>query len=109
MIELPFPPAVLGPNARPHWGKRARAFKRYKADCVTLMLNRRKELAGLTAFAVTFHPPTAHRYDTDGLISRFKAGQDALQVITGVDDSQFEMTYRRGEPVKGGAVVITCR
>jgi hypothetical protein len=27
-------------------------------------------------------------------------------MMTGVDDSQFVMTYRKGEPVKGGAVVI---
>ena len=66
----------------------------------------RKQLAGRKVFSITFHPPTAHKYDTDGLIARFKAGQDALQVVTGVDDNEFVMTYRRGEPRKGGAVVV---
>lgn len=106
MIELPFPPPKLSPNSRCHWAQKARVFKKYKSDCVTLMLNLRKELLGRTEFAVTFHPPAAHRYDMDGLISRFKAGQDALQVITGMDDHHFVMTYRKGEPRKGGAVIV---
>lgn len=106
MISLPFPPAVLSPNARPHWAQKARAFKRYKADCVALMLNHRKQLAGRSEFSITFHPPTAHRFDCDNLVARWKAGCDALSVITGVDDSEFVMTYRKGKPVKGGAVVL---
>lgn len=106
MIELPFPPAVLSPNARPHWAKRARAFKRYKFDCVLLMSTKTKQLNGLTEFSVTFHPPTAHRFDIDNLIGRWKAGCDALSAITGVDDSQFKLTYAKGEPRKGGAVIV---
>lgn len=106
MIELPFPPSKLSPNARHHWGVVARAFKAYKNQCILVLLQYRKELAGRNTFSVTFHPPAAHKYDTDGLISRFKAGQDALQVVTGVNDHEFVMTYRRGEVRKGGAVVI---
>lgn len=106
MIELPFPPPVLSPNARPHWAKKARAFKAYKTQCYMLLSQFRKALAGRTAYEVTFHPPAAHRYDMDGLISRFKAGQDALAEIAGVNDFHFVMTYRRGEVRKGGAVVL---
>jgi crossover junction endodeoxyribonuclease RusA len=106
VIELPFPPATLSPNARPHWAQRARAFKSYKMQCYMLLSQFRDTLAGRDTFSVTFHPPTAHRFDADNLVSRFKAGQDALAEIAGVDDSQFVMTYRKGSPVKGGAVVI---
>ncbi len=106
MIEFPFPPAVLSPNARPHYMEKARAFKKYKAACVALMLNARKALAGRNTFAVTFHPPTAHRFDLDNLIGRWKAGCDALAAITGVDDSEFILTFKKGEVRKGGAVVI---
>lgn len=106
MIELPFPPATLSPNARPHWAQRARAFKAYKTQCFALLSQFRAALAGRNTFDVTFHPPTAHRFDADNLVSRFKAGQDALAEIAGVDDSEFVMTYRKGEPRKGGAVVI---
>lgn len=86
---------------------RHRAFQRYKTDCITLMLNARKALAGAYKFTITFHTPTAHAYDRDNLISRFKAGQDALSAITGVDDSKFIITYAFGQPVKGGAVLVT--
>jgi crossover junction endodeoxyribonuclease RusA len=106
MIQLPFPPPALSPNARGHWAKKARAFKTYKFQCYMLLSQFRDTLAGRDTFSVTFHPPTAHRFDADNLVSRFKAGQDALAEIAGVDDSQFVMTYRKGEPVKGGAVVI---
>lgn len=106
MISLPFPPPVLGPNARPHWAQKARAFKRYKADCMIILSQHKKALAGRNVFEVSFHPPAAHRYDMDGLISRFKAGQDALAEVTGVNDYNFVMTYRRGEARQGGAVVI---
>ena len=106
MIELPFPPAKLSPNARCHWGVRARAFKAYKNDCVALLLAARNALRGRNKFAVTFHPPTAHRFDLDNLVARWKAGCDALAVVTGVDDSEFVMTFSKGEPRKGGAVVV---
>jgi crossover junction endodeoxyribonuclease RusA len=106
VIQLPFPPPALSPNARGHWAKKARAFKAYKFQCFAVLSQFRNTLAGRSSFSVTFHPPTAHRFDADNLVSRFKAGQDALAEIAGVDDSQFVMTYRKGEPVKGGAVVI---
>lgn len=106
MIELPFPPAVLSPNARPHWGKRHRAAKKYKGDCMLLMSQYRRDLAGRAAFEITFYPPTAHRHDRDNLIARFKYGQDALAEITGVNDSEFVMTYRVGKSREGGAVIV---
>lgn len=106
MIELPFPPSKLSPNARCHWGVRARAFKKYKNDCLMLLSQYRKQLWGRDKFAVTFHPPTAHRFDVDNLIARWKAGCDALSVACGVDDSNFVMTYAKGEPRKGGCVVV---
>ena len=106
MIELPFPPSKLSPNARCHWAQKARVFKAYKNQCLLLLSQYRKQLLGRDRFEVTFHPPAAHRYDTDGLISRFKAAQDALAEITGVNDYNFVMTYKRGEVRKGGAVVI---
>ena len=106
MIELPFPPSALSPNSRGHWAKKARAFKSYKTECVAHMLNARKELKGRNTFAITFHPPTAHRFDLDNLVARWKAGCDALAVVTGVDDSEFVLTFSRGEPRRGGAVIV---
>ena len=106
MIELPFPPSVLGPNARPHWAQRARAFKRYKTECVAMLLPFKKQLLGRRTFKGVFHPPTAHRYDRDNLIARAKALQDALAVVAGVDDYDIHIEWDRGEPRRGGAVVV---
>lgn len=108
MIELPFPPAVLSPNARPHWAKRARAFRSYKMQCYMLLSQYRSQLRGRDTFDLRFHPPTAHRYDLDNCVSRAKAAIDALSEVTGVDDSRFSLTIAKGEPRKGGAVVVAC-
>jgi hypothetical protein len=86
---------------------RAKAVKAYRFNCWVEFALHRSELRGRTKFAVTFHPPSARRMDTDGMISRFKAGQDALSEVAGVDDYHFEMTYKRGEPRKGGQVVVS--
>jgi hypothetical protein len=43
------------------------------------------------------------------MIAAMKHGIDALALITGVDDSQFKFTFAKGEPVKGGKVVIKCQ
>jgi hypothetical protein len=42
----------------------------------------------------------------DNRIAQFKAGQDGIAQALAVDDSRFEPTYRRGDPVKGGKVVV---
>jgi crossover junction endodeoxyribonuclease RusA len=106
MITLPWPPKELSPNARVHFMAKARATKAYKFDCWATLAAHRSALRGRTDFKVTFHPPSARHFDRDNLIARFKAGQDALSDITGIDDSKFVMTYARGEPIKGGQVVI---
>lgn len=106
MIELPFPPPVLSPNARKHWGAQARAFKAYKTACYLVLSQWRKHLLGRDKFIVTFRPPDRHRRDTDNMIAAIKAALDALSMVSGVDDSQFTVTYRRDEPVKGGAVIV---
>ena len=107
MIELPFPPPKLSPNSRCHWAQKARAFKSYKAQCHMLLSMHRATLKGQDSFDIRFHPPTAHRFDLDNLVARSKAAIDALALVTGVDDSQFKLTIAKGEPVKGGKVVIT--
>lgn len=107
MISLPFPPATLNPNHRPHWAVKARAFKAHKLACFVALYPYRQQLKGRDSFSLRFCPPSGHRRDIDNLLAAFKAGIDALSEITGVDDSKFNLTIAKGEPVKGGAVVIT--
>jgi len=107
MIALPFPPSALSPNKVKHWAIRSKAFKSYKFQCFALLSQFRADLKGQSCFSVTFHPPSARRFDRDNLIARFKAGQDALAEVSGIDDFHFRMTYAFGAPVKGGSVVVS--
>lgn len=107
MIQLPFPPAKLSPNARTHWAVKARTFKQYKFQCLALLSQHRKSLKGRDAFGIRFCPPDARRRDLDNMLAAFKAGIDALSEVTGVDDSHFCFALGKGDPVKGGAVVIS--
>ena len=63
MIELPFPPSKLSPNARCHWAVKHREAKTYKTMCMLVLLRHRKELVGRKAFSLTFRPPSARRAD----------------------------------------------
>ncbi len=106
IITFPWPPKQLSPNARGHWKPKSVAFKRYKQDCIISAHNERRAIVGQSKFKVVFSPPDKRKRDADNLIASFKAGFDALSFLTGIDDSKFEWTYVRGEPVKGGAVIV---
>lgn len=106
MIALPYPPAKLSPNARCHWAQKARVFKTYKVQCFALLSQHRPTLWGRDSFELRFLPPDRHRRDLDNALSAFKAGIDALSDVCGVDDSKFNLKIAKGEPTKGGAVVV---
>lgn len=108
MIELPFPPSKLSPNSRCHWRVKHREAKTYKTMCMLLLLRHRKELAGKKSFALTFRPPDNRRRDADNCLSSAKVALDALSSVCGVDDSEFDLSIRKGRPIKGGAVIIQC-
>lgn len=109
IVELPWPPAALRPNASSPgaWRRKQTAAKAYKADCAILCrasLNR----AGLERAHLTirFCPPDRRRRDLDNMLGQIKQGLDAVSEAIGVDDSRFGLTLVRGEPVKGGAVFV---
>lgn len=106
MIELPFPPPALSPNARKHWAAKARAFKAYKFQCFAVLSQYRDTLRGRDSFELRFMPPDRQRRDLDNMFAASKAALDALSEICGVDDSQFNLKIAKGEPVKGGALVL---
>ncbi len=107
MIALPFPPPTLSPNARPHWAAKARAFKAYKFQCFAVLSQYREDLKGRDSFELRFMPPDRQRRDIDNMLAASKAALDALSEVCGVDDSKFNLTIAKGEPVKGGAVVLS--
>lgn len=107
LIKLPWPPAILNPNARPHRMNLARAKKVYRRDCGWAA-----KAQGLHAvdwpFAgvvLTFYPPN-RRGDDDNAVAAFKSGRDGVSDVLGVDDRNWRVIYRWGEVVKGGCVLV---
>ena len=107
-IELPWPPKELSPNARIHWAALARAKKAYRHACAVSA--RSQGLGRVDAqklhLSLTFFAPTRRAYDLDNALARMKAGLDGLADVLAVDDSRWALHIERGDPVKGGRVVV---
>lgn len=107
-IKLPWPHRNLSPNARTHWAALALAKKR--ARHTAFWLTQEAMAAPMESqalhIAVTFNPPTAARRDLDNMLAACKAYFDGISDALGVDDSKWSLSITRGEPVKGGQVVV---
>jgi len=112
ILELPWPPKELSPNARVHYLTFARAKNAYRESAYWLAKQRdhgctlSTTFMGPIALAFTFHPPDRRKRDLDNMLSSVKAGIDGIADALGVNDARFEYALRRSEPVKGGRVVI---
>ncbi len=108
MIDLPWPPKELSPNARVHWAKKSSAAKRYRADCFALCKQAElKAPEGDILLIIDFFPPDARRRDDDNCLAMFKSGRDGLADALGIDDSRFVTQLRLSRnPVKGGLVRV---
>jgi crossover junction endodeoxyribonuclease RusA len=108
-VSLPWPPRDLHPNARPNRWTLAKRKKAYRIGCAwEAKAAGVTQLGGVSALAVaiTFLPPDNRRRDLDGMLSAIKSGLDGLSDVVGVDDSRWEISIKRGEPVKLGRVII---
>ncbi len=108
-MQLPFPPAKLSPNARLHWRALAKVKKAYKAECAWSLFSKPSPSFAdgeRIPLLITINPPDRRRRDRDNLQHSLKYALDELANHLGVDDFFFEPSYRFGEPVKGGRVVI---
>jgi crossover junction endodeoxyribonuclease RusA len=110
-VALPWPSRDLSPNARLHWARKAKAVKSARTTCAWLVREaiRRKPEWAAADIAMEFCPPDYRRRDRDNLIASMKAATDGLADALGIDDSKFITSYRMGQPVKGGAVLVTVR
>lgn len=61
---------------------------------------------GPVMIELIYCPPTKRLCDLDNLLARTKHGIDALAEALGVDDQIFEYTLRRGDPAKGGKILV---
>jgi crossover junction endodeoxyribonuclease RusA len=104
IIDLPWPPRDLQPNARVHWTRRHRATKaaREWAHWVCHQLGPIE--ADQINVTLTFFPPDNRRRDIDNMLAASKALIDGVAQSLEVDDSKWAITLRRGDVVKGGNV-----
>lgn len=111
-IALPWPARSLSPNARVHWGAKAKAVKdaRNTARVLTLeALKLRRPRWDAVALHWEFHPKTANFPDGDNAESACKAYRDGIADALGIDDAKFTTTRSMGAPVKGGSVQVIVR
>lgn len=108
-IEFPWPPACLSPNARDHWGDKAKAAAKTRRDAsiACMAAGVRKLPWGAMHVQITFHAATRRAYDLDNALARCKSLLDGVADATGIDDSLWSLSIMRGDPVKGGAIIIT--
>jgi crossover junction endodeoxyribonuclease RusA len=114
IINLPWPDPSLSPNRKNgrHWGAVNAAKGKRLADARLLTLQAMScagyvPPAGTLALSITFHAPDKRRRDLDNLLAAMKADFDGISQALGVDDQLFNpLTLRRGDVIKGGAVVL---
>ena len=104
-VAFPWPPTCLSPNARLHRLQKAAAVKSYRAACGWQMKAARVEVQP-KHLTIMFRPPDARRRDLDNMLASFKAGLDGIADATSCDDYNWSLTIHRGQPVKGGEVLV---
>ncbi len=109
VIDLPWPPRTLHPNARVHWRPKAAATKKARADAAVCakVAKAPKMTADALSVAVMFSPPNKRAHDVDGLLSSCKAYFDGIADVIGVDDSKWTFMPVKSVPVSGGNVRVT--
>jgi len=104
MITLPWPPSCLSPNSRTDRRASSTSRIKYRGDATLLARPHRADYH--PHLVITFHPPNNRRRDLDNMLANIKSGLDGIAAGLGVDDADWSLTIRKGEPIKGGAVVV---
>ena len=101
-IVLPYPPAALWPNKRPHWSAKARATRSYR-HWAKLAANG----AQPGKVHLVFCPrPLGPKPDLDNCVAAFKAGFDGLADAMGINDRDLRFSFEMGDRCKDGAVIV---
>jgi crossover junction endodeoxyribonuclease RusA len=104
IVDLPWPPRDLHPNARVHWARKAKATKAAREVAQWMSCGYGPIDADRLDVTITFFPPDNRRRDIDGMLSASKALIDGIAESLEVDDSRWSIALKRGEPVTGGTV-----
>lgn len=111
LIRIGWPPQPLWPNRSRgrSWKARTDAETVYaqEADLAAYgQLGTLRQIAN-PVLSITFHKTDAGRFDLDNAYAAMKPAIDAIFGRWGRDDSIIrDVRLRKGEPVKGGAVLI---
>jgi crossover junction endodeoxyribonuclease RusA len=102
IVNLPWPPKELSPNATLHWSKKAKFKKKYRETCWALTLEAKlKVKPGVIPMEITFYPPDRRHRDADNMVASIKAGLDGVADALKVDDREFLPTFKFSKEVKG--------
>lgn len=115
IYTIEYPEACLSQNRdRGHWAKTAERKKiaRVRARRATEEALRKSRVKiskdAKVRVELVFHPPLLkRRRDLQNLIGASKYAVDGIADAIGIDDSEFKLSFDWGEPVEGGATVVT--
>jgi crossover junction endodeoxyribonuclease RusA len=108
-ITLPWPDKLLWPRSRPHWAVKARVTSVAKALAFYTAKANKPTLYGSSELVVKVvgNAPSKRSYDGDNLQAACKAYFDGIAAAIGIDDKHWRFDgVTKGDPVKGGQVVI---
>lgn len=116
IVELPFPPPELFPNRKngKHWSTTSASKSKAWGDAYTLThqaVNKHAgewyPLTGDVPLTITFCQPDKRHRDADNMLAAMKPQIDGMATALTINDKVFwPITLKRGEPVKGGAVLV---
>lgn len=107
VLELPWPPKELSPNARVHFRVKAAAAKQYRetAYWLTQGMALLPDDSDITLH-LEYYPPDNRKRDLDNMLSASKAAIDGIADGLGVNDQRFGFSLVRKEPAAKGKVVV---
>lgn len=93
ILQLPWPAAELSPNARVHWGKKAKAVEAAKNAAYYTARERIPQAFPMSenaAFYLTViaFPPDSTRRDEDNIKASLKPAIDGMCLALGIDDAR---------------------
>lgn len=111
LIRLSWPAQPLWPNRSrgKSWKARKNSEDAYKMEGGVATVGQIGTLRAISEpqVTITFHKKDRGSYDLDNAYAAMKPAQDAICAKWGRDDSTLSrVTLVRGEPVKGGCVMV---
>lgn len=107
-MEFPWPDSRLSPNKR--IDRRALITVKQTAKETAYYITKYSHTVVLDTdlqLILTFCPPDKRKRDLDNLYASFKAYQDGMMSLLGVDDCQIErVILQRGNVCKDGKVIV---